>query len=204
MNQIKFYMYLIIVVSCLNLISCSQYYCLLNSRGQTPVEKTYYIVSIDKETNLEFKEYSGILKERLKELGYIESVPHNAAIRILFDYDMGEKYLVNNSTSARTYGSPYYTNSNIEHKNTYKIPLYVTIKAFDNKTEEPIWEVDVRDDLDRETQMQSAMPWLLLCTQEYIGKSSNGEQMVKIKNTTKIKAKYNLIWPSRIDLLNIR
>ena len=39
------------------------------------------------------------------------------------------------------------------------------------------------------------MPWLLLSTKEYIGKSSNGEQTVKIDNSTENKEKYNLIWP---------
>ena len=81
-----------------------------------------------------------------------------------------------------------------ETKN-YKIPLLVTIRAFDNKTNKPIWEVLAKDELDRETQIQSVMPWLLSSIQEYIGKNSNGEQTVKIMNTIKNKEKYNLAWP---------
>lgn len=68
-----------------------------------------------------------------------------------------------------------------------QIPLLVTIRAFDNKTNKPIWEVLAKDELDRETQIQSVMPWLLSSIQEYIGKNSNGEQTVKIMNTIKIK-----------------
>ena len=71
----------------------------------------------------------------------------------------------------------------------------VTIRAFDNKTNKPIWEVLAKDELDRETQIQSVMPWLLSSIQEYIGKNSNGEQTVKIMNTIKNKEKYNLAWP---------
>lgn len=39
------------------------------------------------------------------------------------------------------------------------------------------------------------MPWLLLSTKdkEYIGRSSHGEQTIKIDNTKEIKIKYNLV-----------
>lgn len=92
--------------------------------------------------------------------------------------------------TSNTFGSTTYGTSN-----TYKIPLLVSIKAFENKSGNPIWEITVKDDLYRETQMQSVMPWLLLSTKEYIGRSSNGEQTIKIDNKKEIKEKYRLIWP---------
>lgn len=91
----------------------------------------------------------------------------------------------NNALSFTTY----------ETQNTYKIPLLVSIKSFNNKSNNPIWEVVIKDDLKRETQMQSVMPWLLLGAKEYIGKSSNGEQTVKIDNKKEVKEKYKLVWP---------
>ena len=91
----------------------------------------------------------------------------------------------NNALSFTTYETP----------NTYKIPLLVSIKSFNNKSNNPIWEVVIKDDLKRETQMQSVMPWLLLGAKEYIGKSSNGEQTVKIDNKKEVKEKYKLVWP---------
>ena len=231
---------------CFGLTSCgSWYYCTLNSRGNSPLEKTYYVFSRDSTVNrsLEFKEYAEILKQHLNDAGYTESIPQNAAICVELDYGMGETYLAASTTTARTYSSTQTqidlkskTNANASVKsnayanknqlnantkghgssktntqigqrsntfgsttygttNTYKIPLFVSIKAFDNKSGEPIWEITVKDDLDRETQMQSVMPWLLLCTKEYIGKSSNGEQTVKIDNTEEIKERYKLVWP---------
>ena len=65
----------------------------------------------------------------------------------------------------------------------------------DTLSNNPIWEVVIKDDLKRETQMQSVMPWLLLGAKEYIGKSSNGEQTVKIDNKKEVKEKYKLVWP---------
>ena len=245
----KFTFYLKVVIStyfCLGLTSSSSYYyCTLNSRGSTPLEKTYYVTSSDSTINksLEFKEYAEILKGHLNDVGYIESKDNNAAICIVLDYEMGETYLKGTTTIARTHSSTYsktninssstanasvrtnaYANRNQLNVNTngygnsktstqigqisntygrttygttnsYKIPLLVSIKAYDSESREPIWEINVKDDLDRETQIQSVMPWLLLSTKEYIGKSSNGEQTVKINNSTENKEKYNLIWP---------
>lgn len=100
----------------------------------------------------------------------------------------------NTNTSAKTSGySTGYTGTS--STNTYKIPLLVNISAIDKGSNETIWEVSVRDDLDRETQMQSVMPWLILSTQPYLGKSSSGEIVTKVNNTKAIKEQYNLIWP---------
>ena len=78
---------------------------------------------------------------------------------------------------------------------TYKIPLFVVICAFERLTNEPVWEVVVEDDLDRETQMQTVMPWLFLAAKDYFGRSSNGEQTPQIRNTTDNRETYQLVWP---------
>ena len=78
---------------------------------------------------------------------------------------------------------------------TYIIPLYVVIRAFDTLTDKPVWEVVVEDDLDRETQMQTVMPWLFLSAKDYFGRSSNGEQTPRIRNTRANREMYQLVWP---------
>ena len=55
-------------LSCLILTSCwSWYECTLNSRGSSPLEKTYFLTSPDSALNatLEFQEYAGRLKDNL-------------------------------------------------------------------------------------------------------------------------------------------
>lgn len=79
--------------------------------------------------------------------------------------------------------------------NSYKIPLIVSISAVERVSSDPVWEIIVRDNLSRETQMQSVMPWLILSAQPYFGKSTQGEITTKINNTKEIKERYNLIWP---------
>lgn len=197
-NLAKYFSLAIIVYLGLNLTSCaSGYFCTLNSRGEIPSDKTYYIVSVDStETHyLEFQEYVSILEKRLGEIGYIESNPQKAFLRIQLNYEMGNPYLAKVSATANVYGSNFYATGKETETKNYKIPLLVTIRAFDNKTNKPIWEVLAKDELDRETQIQSVMPWLLSSIQEYIGKNSNGEQTVKIMNTIKNSEKYNLAWP---------
>ena len=84
-NLAKYFSLAIIVYLGLNLTSCaSGYFCTLNSRGEIPSDKTYYIVSVDStETHyLEFQEYVSILEKRLGEIGYIESNPQKAFLRI--------------------------------------------------------------------------------------------------------------------------
>ena len=81
-NLAKYFSLAIIVYLGLNLTSCaSGYFCTLNSRGEIPSDKTYYIVSVDStETHyLEFQEYVSILEKRLGEIGYIESNPQKAS-----------------------------------------------------------------------------------------------------------------------------
>lgn len=246
MRTTKFIRFAIWGFVCLSLSSCGTwYYSTLNSRGATPIDKSYYLSSSDSTIvkTLEFKEYASFLKERLNELGYVEKDNKSAALCIFLDYGMGDTYLAGSTASSYTYTNTNLntnlkssssantlaktnintnnnnysantsafgtsnTNTNVQQRtnamsststgitNTYKIPLYVEIRAFDNITGDPIWEVNVKDDLDRETQIQSVMPWLLLSTQEYIGKSSTGEKIVKINNTPEIKDKYKLVWP---------
>ena len=103
--------------------------------------------------------------------------------------------------------SPNYGNYNITYTvpiggtghgtvtHTYKIPLYVVIRAFETITNEPVWEVVVEDDLDRETQMQTVMPWLLLAAKDYFGRNSKGEQEPRIRNTAENREIYQLVWP---------
>jgi hypothetical protein len=71
----------------------------------------------------------------------------------------------------------------------------VVIRAFERLTNEPVWEVVVEDDLDRETQMQTVMPWLFLAAKDYFGRSSNGEQTPHIRNTRENREIYQLVWP---------
>lgn len=210
------------------------YYSTLNSRGINPIDKTYYISTSDslQINTLEFREYAEVLKQRLNEVGYIETTPSQAALTILLDYQLGEMYL--ESSYSSTYSSAN-VNKNIKSSsntnvikgnstnaystsistgntsiksseystsytgttstNSYKIPLIVSICAINNGNSEPVWEVTVCDNLTRETQMQSVMPWLLLSAQPYFGKSSQGEQITKVNNTREIKERYNLIWP---------
>lgn len=245
MNILSFFKSVVLICCSLSVTSCSWYYCTLNSRGSSPLEKTYYITSPDSlvSSSLEFKEYANILKEYLNESGYTESVSQLAALCIELDYGMGDAYLANSTSTESTYSSTY-TNTNIKSNtaasasvktnayanknqlnvktnvnwksttnteigqtsntygtttygttNTYKIPLLVYIKAYNNISGEPIWEITVKDELYRETQIQTVMPWLLLSAKEYIGRSSHGEQTIKIDNTKEIKAKYNLVWP---------
>ena len=88
-----------------------------------------------------------------------------------------------------------YGSTSLSTTHTYKIPLYVVIRAFETLTNEPVWEVVVEDDLDRETQMQTVMPWLLLSAKDYFGRSSNGEQTPRIKNNYENREMYQLVWP---------
>ena len=246
MKSSSFFKSMVLMCCCLSFTSCGTwYYCTLNSRGSSPLEKTYYITSPDSLVNssLEFKEYANILKEYLNEAGYTESASQLAALCIELDYGMGDAYLANSMATASTYSSTY-TNTNIKSNtaasasvktnvyvnknqlnvktngsgksttntkigqtsntygtttygttNTYKIPLLVYIKAYNNISGEPIWEITVKDNLYRETQIQTVMPWLLLSAKEYIGRSSHGEQTVKIDNTKEVRSKYNLVWP---------
>ena len=88
-----------------------------------------------------------------------------------------------------------YGNTSESTTHTYKIPLHVVIRAFETSTKKPVWEVVVEDNLDRETQMQTVMPWLLLAAKDYFGRSSNGEQTPQIKNTNENRELYQLVWP---------
>jgi hypothetical protein len=80
-------------------------------------------------------------------------------------------------------------------QNTYKQPLYVSISAIENVSKKPIWEVIVNDEIYRESQVSSVMPWLFLSAQPYFGVSSNGEVTTRINNTKQIKEQYNSVWP---------
>ena len=93
------------------------------------------------------------------------------------------------------YGNTMFGNTTQSTTHTYKIPLYVIIRAFETSTNEPVWEIVVEDELDRETQMQTVMPWLLLSAKDYFGRSSNGEQTPRINNTSENREMYQLVWP---------
>lgn len=102
------------------------------------------------------------------------------------------KASTNGSIKTTGYSAGYTTSS---ATNTYRIPLLVMISAVDNNSREAYWEVIVKDDLCRETQMQSVMPWLILSAQPYFGRGTQGEITTKINNTKANKERYNLIWP---------
>lgn len=203
----------------------NSYYCTLNSRGVSPAEKTYYVAPQDSSMrySLEFEEYATILKGHLNSSGYEEANYKTAALRIELGYGMREAYLESTSTSYGTVANTYnnvkpissasantpalnHGNYNVTYTvpigtgqgsatHTYKIPLYVAIRAFDTLTNKPVWEVVVEDDLDRETQMQTVMPWLFLSAKDYFGRNSNGEQTPHIKDTRENREMYQLVWP---------
>lgn len=238
--------FLYVITSVLLFSGCSNiYYCTLNSRGVTPLEKTYYVAPQDTTLihNLEFNEYAMILKTHLNSSGYKEANYKTAALRIELGYGMKEAYLESTSTSSGTvtntlnnvniksksitgenantstvkYGNysvsntvtfgTHQTSTNIGQNITtygntsettthnYKIPMHVTIRAFETLTNAPVWEVIVEDELDRETQMQTVMPWLILSAKDYFGRNSNGEQTAEIKDTKENREMYQLVWP---------
>lgn len=71
----------------------SVYKCRLNGFGENTKETTYFIFKADSLSayDLEFREYSGYLKERLAQAGYTEVSPENAALCITFEYYAGEE-----------------------------------------------------------------------------------------------------------------
>ena len=184
----------------------NSYYCTVNSRGISPAEKTYYIEPRDPSMrhSFEFEEYATILKEHLDSSGYEEANIKTAALRIELGYGIGDAFPISSAganTTAPNYGN-YSVTYNIpigadkgSTTHTYKIPLYVVIRAFETLTNKSVWAVVVEDELDRETQMQTVMPWLLLAAKDYFGRSSNGEQSPRIRNTSKNREKYQLVWP---------
>lgn len=92
-----------VAMSCIGLTSCGDwYYCTVSGFGSTPLEKTYYIEPIDQNliNDLEFREYAGILRNRLNETGYKESSLETAALCIRLGYYIGEKELVGTHTSS--------------------------------------------------------------------------------------------------------
>ena len=201
---------LCISASVLLLSGCANsYYCTLNSRGVSPIEKTYYVAPQDSSMrySLEFEEYATILKEHLNSSGYEEANYKTAALRIELGYGRGDaypetaSYETMSNTSGLNYGNYNVTytfpigTSQGSNTHTYKIPLYVVIRAFETLTNDPVWEIIVEDELDRETQIQNVMPWMLLSAKDYFGRSSNGEQTPHISDTRKNRETYQLVWP---------
>ena len=181
-----------------HLTSNKSYLCTLNSRGTTPSIKTFYFSYNEKqfENELEYKEYLNKLKVILGEVGYIESSQKDAELYIHLDYKIGNSYRYGNSSV-----SVLNIDSAISKTTEdYKLPLLVEIKAYDNKTKAPIWEVVVNDVLDRETQLQSVISFIFLCSKKYFGKNSNGEQAVVLEYTPELETKYGLNWPYGIKL----
>lgn len=77
--------------------SCgSWYYCTVSGFGKSPTDKTYYIAPVDSSLadDLEYLEYTNILSNRLKESGYTETSPQNAALCIILSYYIGGKEFV--------------------------------------------------------------------------------------------------------------
>lgn len=212
----------LILIICLTLsCSCSTFYCYLNSMGTTPQDKTYYITSGDTllDGSLEFKEYFKHLKGRLDDLGYIEADSTNASLKIMFNYKVGEQYVhktkVQSLKSVTTYTPATYTTTlssnnlsfnttsattktslvpTISDTETIKLPIYVKICAISNNTKDHIWEVTIWDEVERETQIPTVIPLLIVCANNYLGTNSEGEQIVKIGQYD-IENKYGLIWP---------
>ncbi len=75
------------------------------------------------------------------------------------------------------------------------MPAFVTIRAFDAASGRAVWEVTVTDNLQSAGQLPAAMPWMLVCAQNYFGKSSTGEQIITVEDSPSFKQQYNLVWP---------
>lgn len=87
------------------LSSCgSYYYCNVNAFGTIPNEKSYYIIPADStlKGDLEFHEYSNILKNRLNEIGYYEANQNDAKLCIEFSYYYGEEKELETTTTTST------------------------------------------------------------------------------------------------------
>lgn len=89
------------------------FYCTVSGYGSTPSAKSFYITPMDTvpyET-LEYEEYSQELMRRLEDCGYLSTTPDSADICIYFDYMVGPKEVVGQSTTTRT-SSVSFTNGN--------------------------------------------------------------------------------------------
>lgn len=199
------------------------YFCYLNSMGSSPQEKTYYITSGDilLDKSLEYKEYFRHLNLRLNELGYVQADSTDASIKILFNYKIGEQkvhkksvsslepvtistsptstttlsgtQLTFSSTSGSTTTTLVPKTSNME---TIKYPVSVEISAVDAATNDAIWEITIVDEVERETQIPTMIPYLILCAKDYFGINTQGEKRATITiKKEEAEDKYGLIWP---------
>lgn len=199
------------------------YVCYLNSMGSSPQEKTYYITSGDilLDKSLEYKEYFNHLNLRLSELGYVQTDSTDASLKILFNYKIGEQkvhkksvsslepvtistsptstttlsgtQLTFSSTSGSTTTTLVPKTSNME---TIKYPVSVEISAVDAATNDAIWEITIVDEVERETQIPTMIPYLILCAKDYFGINTQGEKRATITiKKEEAEDKYGLIWP---------
>ena len=123
---------LCICASVLLLSGCANsYYCTLNSRGVTPLEKTYYVAPQDTTLihSLEFNEYAMILKTHLNSSGYKEANYKTAALRIELGYGMKEAYLESTSTSSGTVTNTL-NNVNIKSKSITPYCLITSLPKY--------------------------------------------------------------------------
>lgn len=211
-----------LIISIILFNSCSStFYCYLNSMGSSPQDKTYFITSNNASLNksIEYKEYFRDLKIILDDLGYIQADSVNAALKVVFDYRIGEQQVYKTNvqvvetvttfvpTAPNTTlwsGTFSFGSAPATTKRSYvpissdeediNLPVYVDICAFDNKTDIPIWKVTVWDEVERETQISSVIPYLLACAKDYFGMNSRGEQMVEI-DRFEAEKKYGFVWP---------
>lgn len=188
----KKFLFFLAVTACLVTTGCSpKYLGYLYSFGSSPSEKTYYVVSPDSSVNatLEFKEYAGYLKEVCNEVGYMESNPLDAAVRIELNYG-NEKFIpvkksdrvqVDKGYSSGLGGSVNSQSgeieTNIEYQPNADTSVNVSIRAFDNGSGEPIWEIYI---MSLNGMHQPTMYRLLLSAKDYIGRSSWGKQRIYI------------------------
>ncbi len=213
--------YLFAILFAFLISGCSDYfYCYVNSLGTTPDKRTYYVTTEDSvlDARLDYKEYFQHLKARLNEVGYLADNNH-ASLKIIFELKIGEAYSQTTShqvnqfvtTTIPATSSTSITPSGLVITSNYggeqttvipktlinkvqKIPIIVRITAVNNSNNEPVWEVDIWDTVDRETQIPAIMPWLLACAKDYFGRNSTGEKQVLL-NAKKVQRAYGLYWP---------
>lgn len=222
MKQIHCLLRYLLAISFAFLISgCSNsFYCYINALGTTPNEKTYYVTTEDSvlDARLDYKEYFQHLEARLNEAGYVEDMSH-ASLKVIFELKIGKPYsqttsryvsrivtttIPASSSTTITPSGPIFTSTYGERETSVvpqrvvdevqKTPIVVRITAVDTSNNEPVWEVNVWDEVDRETQIPTIMPWLLACAKDYFGRSSIGEKRV-ILNAQEAQITYGLQWP---------
>ena len=123
-DAMKRFCFLIWIASVLSFVGCkgySYYYCTVNSYGSPSLQKTYYLVPVDSsmmDNPFQYMEYKKILEARLKKLGYVQTAPEEAALRINWDYYFGDSpYYAETHSSTITNNYSWSNSKTTSHTN---------------------------------------------------------------------------------------